>query len=72
MEINEAIKGLATDIKTLKEKVQQSDTNFPKRPHNQLLSIDHIDPNDEKAIFGEKMAITPDENNRYLKDEFRI
>lgn len=37
-----------------------------------MLSIDRIDPTDEKAIFGEKMIITPDENNRYLKDEFKI
>lgn len=72
MEINETIKGLATDIKTLKEKVQQPDANFSKRPNSQVLSIGHIDPKDEKAIFGEKMVITPDENNRYLKDEFKI
>lgn len=52
MEINETIKGLATDIKTLKEKVQQSDTNLPKKANSQMLSIDHIDPTDEKAIFG--------------------
>jgi hypothetical protein len=71
-ELNQTINELATELNTFKGEIEKKELKLAPKPTVPQNVIDYFDPLDESALYGSKMTITVDQNNRYLAQQYRV